>query len=162
VEEDGEVFPTIAVIDDDAAFRELMALLLDEAGCAMLPYASGEAALAALEGMRPAALVIDLRLGSFSRIDGLALLDRLQWEPNLRAVPILVCSADAPALERHAPSLIARGHRVLEKPFDIDELLGWLRDRVGILPEGDPAAHGKMADGSVGTHGQEAAAAMSF
>jgi len=62
----------IAVIDDDEAIRDLLAELLTDEGYEPLVFADGPAALPALSGHPPDALILDLRLPSPR--DGWALL----------------------------------------------------------------------------------------
>jgi CheY-like chemotaxis protein len=52
--------------------------------------------------------------------------ERIKREPRLRAVPLIMCSADQRALEQRADELAAAGDTVLPKPFALNDLLALL------------------------------------
>jgi FixJ family two-component response regulator len=54
--------PTVFVVDDDAAVRDGLALLLDTAGLAVETFDSADAFLAAFDVERPGCLVVDVRM----------------------------------------------------------------------------------------------------
>lgn len=107
----------VYVVEDDAAVRSSLELLLRLRGCVCVGFESAEALLAAGALRRPACVIVDVRLPG---IDGLELARRLR------------------ALEAHLPVVVVTAHgdvstaRValregavdfLEKPVDEAELL---------------------------------------
>ncbi len=74
---------------------------------------------------RPDVLLLDLRLEE-SRT-GMAVLDEIRNDPRTRDTAVIVCSGDVHFLHEHGAMLRARGCGVIEKPFDIGELLGMIR-----------------------------------
>jgi len=114
----------IAVIDDDGAIRDLLAEVLAGEGYEPLLFADSEAALPALGGHPPDALIMDLQLPP--PLDGWTLLARLRADPALRALPVLVCTGDERAVREQAAVLERPGCAVLAKPFDLDDLLAAL------------------------------------
>jgi two-component system response regulator ChvI len=121
----------IAVIDDDGAIRDLLAEALADEGYEPLVFTDGAAALPALGDQPPDALILDLRLPP--PLDGWALLARLQADPLLRALPVLVCTGDERAVRDQAAVLDRPNCAVLIKPFDLDDLFALLV-RLGVAP----------------------------
>lgn len=111
---------TIAVVNDDPTFIELVRELLEDEGYATTAYREGPAAVAFLQATTPDLLVLDIRLEQPE--GGWALLEALRADPRTRRLPVIVCSADLPFLRRRAAELEAYGCAVLEKPFQITRL----------------------------------------
>ena len=112
--------PLVAIVDDDAAFRESLVALFASAGYTALAYACAEDFLE--RGCRPACLILDQRL------PGMSGLELLRW---LRAhgdgVPVVMMSGrDYDHLVR-----TSEGMTCLRKPFTWDELSGAVRDALG-------------------------------
>ena len=113
----GTVAPLVVVIEDDPATVALLTDLLTDAGYAVEVPASPSGALAAIKRLRPAAILLDLRL---PYRPGAALLAALRADPATAAVPVIVVSAVTEAL---SPEWIALANAVIAKPFDIEVLL---------------------------------------
>jgi|GEM_PF-682728 len=111
---------TIAVVNDDPAFIELVRELLEDEGYATTAYREGPTAVDFLQARTPDLLVLDIRLKQPE--GGWAVLEALRADPRTRALPVIVCSADRPFLRRRAAALEEYGCGVLEKPFQIDAL----------------------------------------
>ena len=124
--------PRILVVDDDEAFTLLAREFLTDAGYAVARRLRGGEALAAARAHPPALVLLDVRLPG---LGGLAVLERLRRHPRTARVPVLLCSATAPA-ERAVwlEALAAAGVPILFKPFALGELLA----RV-VLLAGPPA-----------------------
>ena len=79
-------------------------------------------ALAAIEASRPDLLMIDLRMGS-DGLHGWSIAQQVRARPSFDRLPILICSADVPALKALEGELAQTQHVAsLVKPFGIDEL----------------------------------------
>ena len=108
----------VLIVEDDGPLRELLALLLDEAGYEARAVGDGRAALAAAADWRPDLIVLDLVLPGLS---GFAVRTAQLADPSTATVPVVVlsgkCNADARAESMLADAIIA-------KPFDLDDLLG--------------------------------------
>lgn len=113
----------IAVIDDDDVFVDLMRELL--------AFGEGYDVVSAPDWLRsvefvreaqPDLIILDLMLGRTQT--GWGVLDLLREDPATAPIPVILCSAAAPALRRcDAP---ASGHgavATVAKPFDVDEML---------------------------------------
>jgi FixJ family two-component response regulator len=111
----------IAVVDDDASFREAMADILLFWGFGVKSFDSAEAVLASpgLEGFD--AFLLDVQMPGLS---GLQLIDRLRAD-QVTAPVILVTSCNDAATRRQAVK--AGVLSLLGKPFNTDELIGLLR-----------------------------------
>jgi CheY-like chemotaxis protein len=115
--------PRIAVIDDDPAFLDLMRDLL-EMGEGHDVHTSGDwmRSIEFIKSVQPDVIVLDLMLGREQA--GWAVIDILRADPKTRDVPIILCSAAAPALDSNAPRLRRlRAVELVAKPFDVDDLL---------------------------------------
>lgn len=118
----------IAVIDDDPAFVEVLEELLVEEG--YTPRFSRK-------GWPTSPVSAPFARTPLSWTSGWAapkageILAALQQDALVSATPIIICSADVRQLQDHAASWENRGYRTLGKPFDLDVLLGLLRELVG-------------------------------
>lgn len=110
----------ILIIDDEAAIRRLLRVILDGAGYQTLVAEDAASGLHVLAMERPDLLVLDLAMPG---IDGFEVLRRLREWTRL---PVLVLSAKPdPADKVSALDLGADDY--LTKPFDAAELLARLR-----------------------------------
>ena len=119
----------VAVINDDTAFLELMYELLLEEGYEAHCYKEGVAAYEQVRKLDPAAIILDVRMGSPET--GWQVLELCKLDRTLSKKPIIVCSAAVSELQAHAPYLQSKGCMILAKPFDLDDLLVLLAQAVG-------------------------------
>jgi DNA-binding NtrC family response regulator len=104
----------VLVVDDEPAVRFTIAEALGDRGLTVVQAASGEEALARLDGV--ACVVTDL---SMPGLDGLALLRRVHDEDA--ELPVIVVTARGS--ERAAVAAMKAGaYDYLAKPFDVEEL----------------------------------------
>jgi DNA-binding response OmpR family regulator len=78
---------------------------------------------------RPALLIADLHLEQ--RASGLRLAKQLRQNARTRDLPILICSADQAFLRERMDQLQQLGCTVLEKPFDLEDLLATVAAGLG-------------------------------
>jgi FixJ family two-component response regulator len=107
----------IALVDDEAPVRVALGRLLRLADYEVLPYASGEEFLAALDEGRPDCALLDVHLPGLT---GIEVQKRLRAARAPLPVVFITASED-PSIEREAVE--AGGLRVLRKPFSSDQLL---------------------------------------
>ena len=120
----------ILVVDDDPSQRQLLAGFLSQCGYAVSTAESGAAALDLLAGQDIALLISDVRMPGLS---GLDLVRELSKHPAPPAVLLVTAYADV----RDAVQAMRLGVvNYLEKPVDLDELRGLVRDAIG-APTGD-------------------------
>ena len=90
-----------------------------------------------IASVQPDALIVDVAMGEQA---GWELLERLHAEADTNGIPVLVLSTNPRLLERAQEQAERYGtHRYLEKPFDLDALLGHIREMIG-GPEGRAGA----------------------
>ena len=114
----------LLVVDDEEQVRQGMLAVLGGLGCQAMAVADADEACAAATGLRPDAVLADLRLRG--TVDGIAAVARLRaMHPGL---PALLISGDtAPERLREAS---AAGLRLLHKPVPLDVLVQALRDEL--------------------------------
>ena len=113
--------PTILVVDDDDALRELITLRLEANGFKVEAVDSGEAALAQLALMRPDAVLTDMQMGG---MDGMALFRAIHARDP--ALPVIVLTAHGTI-----PDAVAATQQglfgYLTKPYDAPTLIDLLK-----------------------------------
>jgi FixJ family two-component response regulator len=107
----------VYIVDDDAAVRDSLGLLLGVLGYRIALFASGEAFLAALRDDWTGCVLIDVRMPG---MDGLSLQHQLTRRGCQLPVIIITGHGDVD-LARHA--FKAHAKDFLEKPFDEDKLI---------------------------------------
>ncbi len=117
-----EAARVVHVVDDDAAVRDSLALLLEAAGFAVQTHASAEALLAAAAtGLAPGCVLTDVRMPG---LDGLALQRRLGELDLQVAVVVMTGHGDIPLAVQ---AMKAGAVDFLQKPFSETELLAAVR-----------------------------------
>ncbi len=113
--------PTIAVVNNDTDFLDLMEELLRLEGYNTLICREGDRAYELMKTVQPDLIILDIRLEHAET--GWTVLERLRLDPKTTAIPVIVCSADSAFLREKAISLQQLRCDILEKPFDLDMLL---------------------------------------
>ncbi len=117
---DDPVPGTVHVVDDDAAVRDSLVLLLDAAGFAVRAHDSAEALLAQAD-LEPGCVLTDVRMPG---LDGLGLQRRLAELGRAVSVVVMTGHADVPVA---VAAMKAGAVDFLQKPFDEATLLAVLR-----------------------------------
>jgi CheY-like chemotaxis protein len=121
--------PLIAVVNDDPAFLELMhELLTDESYTTVLLH-EGSSAYDMIHKQHPDLVILDLRLEHPEA--GWKTLQLLRLDPETTDIPVILCSADTRALREREDWLKERDIKVLEKPFNLDDMLKMVKDATG-------------------------------
>lgn len=110
----------ILVVDDDAAYCELLADLLETGGYAVTAVADGASMQRELATGQYALVILDLRLG---KEDGMALARNLR---QVSAIPLMILSGQADPMDRVIGLELAADDFVL-KPIHQRELLARVR-----------------------------------
>ncbi|HVW71503.1 MAG TPA: response regulator [Steroidobacteraceae bacterium] len=109
--------PTISVVDDDAAARSSLRLLLKSLGLAATAYDSAAAFLASHSPQQPGCLLLDIRMPGMS---GLELQEELNRRGSLTPIIFITGHGDVPM----AVEAMQHGaFDFLQKPFRDQELL---------------------------------------
>jgi CheY-like chemotaxis protein len=108
--------PRVLVVDDDPDILSTIQQILAVEGYTVTPARNGVEALEALNGPRPAVILLDLMMPV---MDGWEFRRRMLLHPASQT-PVIVVSADRD-ISRKAASIAAHGY--IAKPFDLDVLL---------------------------------------
>ncbi len=113
--------PTVLLVEDDPAIRELVAELLRGQGYSVLEAEDGAEAIHCLVQQRaaaqlPSAMILDMMLPQVSGVEVLRYLQGLRV-----SLPVVAVSASQ---EQLAKAKAAGAQATLAKPFDLDRLLG--------------------------------------
>jgi two-component system response regulator MprA len=104
----------ILIVEDDADFRETLAIAMSDAGAEVTLAADGVEALAQLRaGPRPSVILLDLRL---PRLGGEDFLREMRADPRFEHLPVITMTGGAGAAE--GSDIVARLH----KPLDVADL----------------------------------------
>jgi CheY-like chemotaxis protein len=125
----------ILVVDDIPNILELVETTLKfKGGYRVLTARNGLEALEVIEREHPAVVITDILM---PKMDGFNLVHRLRLDPETRKIPVIFLSATYVAPEDKTFALLIGATRFLEKPIDIDQLMGTISD---LLTQSEPAA----------------------
>jgi CheY-like chemotaxis protein len=108
--------PVILVVDDDVTIRLLIQDILDDVFYKVMLVADGAAALTAMETVVPDLVTLDLDMPG---IHGGQVLELIRQKEHLRDVKVVIISSATLI----APRVKELAQAILQKPFDIDDLL---------------------------------------
>ncbi|MDX6249853.1 MAG: hypothetical protein QOF10_3213 [Kribbellaceae bacterium] len=117
----------IVIIEDDRPSLDLMTAYLSGAALRVTSAGDGQSGLDAVRRVRPAAVLLDIRLPG---IDGWAVLHALKAEAETRDIPVIVVSI----IEERARGAELGATAYLVKPVSRDALLDALA-AAGVLPD---------------------------
>ncbi len=110
---------TVVLVDDDRASLDLMTAYLANSNLRLERATDGIEGLRLTRELRPAAVVLDIRL---PRLDGWQVLHSLRKDPLTAAIPIVVASV----VDERARGLAQGASAYLRKPLSRDDLLAAL------------------------------------
>ena len=119
---------SVLVIDDETPIRENLARFLVLEGHQVLQAQDGRAGLEVLRSHRPDFIFCDVMM---PQLDGFGVLQAIQSDPALRAIPLVFLSASAEP-ERLASALRQGASGYVTKPFNLARLRELLAEH---LPE---------------------------
>lgn len=111
--------PTILLVEDDRDIREMITTLLEMAGFAVVACDTAECGLNALREQEFELVLTDYAL---PRHSGMWLLREAESEGLIQGTPVLIVTAH--------PHVDNGGYEVIQKPFDLDELVERVRQRM--------------------------------
>jgi CheY-like chemotaxis protein/two-component sensor histidine kinase len=132
----------ILLIEDDAASREIMELLLRQAGADVVAVGTAASAMEEFARSRPTLLISDIGL---PEIDGYSLLENIRaLEARGQSSPVPAIAMTAHAREEHRARAIEVGYNThFSKPVDIERLISILADFVRDATQSGNDKHGK-------------------
>jgi DNA-binding response OmpR family regulator len=119
-----EDVPSVLVIEDDAAVRRLLNLLLKRTNAEVVCVEDGDEGLAQLESRSYSVVILDLMLPT---VNGFDVLERVSvLMPEMLKRVIVLTAASSSTLKKLKDE--ERLWRVVRKPFDLDDLLHTVAD----------------------------------
>ena len=109
----------VVVVDNDASLRVVIRMVLERAGFEVREASHGAEALEMCSRNRPDVVLADLRMPI---VGGRELARRMEADPALRSIPVILLTGDRDAAEEGPPVA-----SVLVKPFEPDDLLAAVR-----------------------------------
>jgi signal transduction histidine kinase/DNA-binding response OmpR family regulator len=119
--------PLVVVIEDDRRSLELATLFLEGAGLHVVGVREGREGLETVRRLRPAVVVLDIRIPG---LDGWDVLASLKHDPETAPIPVIVMSI----VDERGRGFALGAAEYLVKPVGREELLAALR-RTGVLSD---------------------------
>lgn len=114
----------IVLVEDDAAIRGMLEMLLTDEELTVTSYGAAEPALARLALTVPDILILD---GQLPRMSGWECLGLLRAQQPTEKLPVLMLTGAVDAIERAQRQTADDCTTYVAKPFDIDEVLEAIR-----------------------------------
>ncbi len=114
---------TILTVDDSRMMREMLLMVLRDAGFNVVQAEDGVDGLSVLSATSPDVIITDINM---PRMDGYGFIEHVRKDERHRATPILVLSTES-APEKKARAREAGATGWIVKPFNADNLLGAIR-----------------------------------
>lgn len=117
----------ILLVDDETAVLEVYAITLRGEGYEVFTAATGQAGLRMARELKPAVVLLDVRLPD---ADGMEICRQLKHEAELPDLFVALCSGEARTGANKAAGLDSGADDYLVKPVGLDELLARVRNLV--------------------------------
>jgi DNA-binding response OmpR family regulator len=111
----------IIVVEDDLYINELICELLTDEGYIAIGCLSGDEALSLIDTGLPDLVIVDLLLDGVQT--GLSVLQQLRRQPHTKDIPVVMCSGAIDHINAIREEVQALHCAILEKPFDISDLI---------------------------------------
>jgi len=108
----------VLVVEDTPDTRELIRLVLELKGYAVVEAERGDEAVEVAVRLHPDAIIMDM---SLPVLDGCQAAKTIRLQPGLERVPIIACTAHN-RWEWRAKAIVAGCDEFLEKPIDFERL----------------------------------------
>lgn len=131
--------PSVLLVEDEPAQREVLAYNLEAEGFRVIPASNGEEALLLVEEEAPDLVLLDWMLPNVS---GIEVCRQLKGRPGTRSLPILMLSARSEEVDR-VRGLETGADDYVVKPYSIVELMARTR---ALLRRSRPAAVGETLE----------------
>jgi two-component system phosphate regulon response regulator PhoB len=118
--------PTVLVVEDEVAQREVLAYNLEAEGFRVIKAGSGEEALQLVDEDMPDIIVLDWMMPNPS---GIEVCRRLKIRPETRSIPIIMLSARSEEVDK-VRGLETGADDYVVKPFSVIELMARVRSQL--------------------------------
>ncbi len=118
--------PTVLVVEDEVAQREVLAYNLEAEGFKVSKASNGDEALLLVDEDSPDIIVLDWMMPNLS---GIEVCRRLKTRPETRAIPIIMLSARTEEVDK-VRGLETGADDYVEKPYSIVELMARVRSQL--------------------------------
>jgi PAS domain S-box-containing protein len=119
---------SVLVVDDRAADRELLRVVLTNAGYTVREADNGEVALALVRKEHPDLVIADILM---PLMDGYEFVQELRREPDTATIPVVFCTATYELEEVHELVKACGVSRVLVKPVEPEEIIHTVAEVLG-------------------------------
>jgi CheY-like chemotaxis protein len=119
---------TILIVDDEPVLLQLLEQVLTDAGYQVATESDGVQVVSRVWSERPDLVILDLFLG---QTGGLDLIKTLRNDPVTRDTRLVLCTGATREVEEQQEWLNALSVPVLNKPFDLDDLLELVSSQIG-------------------------------
>lgn len=116
----------LLIVEDDLTVREMLALVLGEAGYCVITADDGAAGLAQARAEQPDLILTDIEMPN---LDGIQMIRRLRQEPACQAIPVVVLSAVHTGILTQA--VAAGANEAMAKPVRLVSLVRLVRQILG-------------------------------
>src|SRR4030067_3695450 len=110
----------VVCIEDEPEMIDLVRLILDRGGCAVVGANGGVEGLEAVRRERPNLILLDLMMPD---MDGWEVYQRIKADEELRQIPVIVVTAKAQSIDNVLGLHTAQVDDYITKPFGPQELL---------------------------------------
>jgi DNA-binding response OmpR family regulator len=140
----------IMVINDTVEILELFEEILSDEGHEVITHSFSDRTHLDIEGVTPDLLIMDYLFGREEL--GWQTLQKIKMRRETASIPVIVCTAAIKEVREIESHLRVKGVLLLPKPFEIDELLHYVRQALEIRE--NPAIFRGHADDN---HNEDAA-----
>jgi CheY-like chemotaxis protein len=116
----------VLIIDDDQAVRQTICCILRSRTIEVIEAESGEKGIDLAHTANPALILSDICM---PHMDGFAVLDYLQRDPETLNIPFIFMTGWADCLQ--IANQLAQGVRVIRKPFHVEMLVNSVLAHLG-------------------------------
>lgn len=113
----------ILVVDDELTILDVLREILEGEGYSVQLARDGVEGLRKIEAEPPDLVLLDLMMPI---LDGRAVLERLEQQPQTQRLPVVLMSAG-----RVGERVLERARDFLAKPFELDALLNTVETQIG-------------------------------
>ncbi len=134
-----EASPSIHIVDDDPSVRDALSIVFDLEGFTVKTFETGEAFMAGVGSEMPDSVILDVHMPGQS---GIEILRSLHAQGFSNPIFVISGQGDIPM----AVEAIKQGaHDFIEKPFDMETVVGRIREAIAASRRSRPAEDNQSA-----------------